>query len=56
MAASQSFIPRRVLKTLADYPVEDVRATSVLAVARLAGREETPWLVECLSRRGTLKS
>jgi hypothetical protein len=45
-----------VLKTLADYPVEDVRATSVLAVARLAGREETPWLVECLSRRGTLKS
>jgi HEAT repeat protein len=45
-----------VLKTLADYPVEDVRATSVLAVARLAGSEETPWLVECLSRRGTLKS
>jgi len=44
-----------VLKTLADYPVEDVKATSVLAVARLAGSEETPWLVECLSRKGTLK-
>src|SRR5512134_101464 len=44
-----------ILKTLADYPVEDVKATSVLAVARLAGREETPWLVECLSRKGTLK-
>jgi hypothetical protein len=27
----------------------------VLAVARLAGSEETPWLVECLSRKGTLK-
>jgi len=45
-----------VLKTLADYPVEDVKATSVLAVARLAGNDETPWLVECLSRKGTLKS
>ena len=44
-----------VLKALADYPVQDVKATSVLAVARLAGREETPWLVECLSRKGTLK-
>ena len=44
-----------VLKTLADYPVEDVKATSVLAVARLAGGDETPWLVECLSRKGTLK-
>jgi hypothetical protein len=44
-----------VLKTLADYPVEDVKATSVLAVARLAGSEETAWLVECLSRKGTLK-
>ena len=44
-----------VLKTLADYPVQDVKATSVLAVARLAGRDETPWLVECLSRKGTLK-
>jgi HEAT repeat protein len=43
------------LKTLADYPVEDVKATSVLAVARLAGSDETPWLVECLSRKGTLK-
>jgi HEAT repeat protein len=45
-----------VLKTLADYPVEDVKATSVLAVARLTGGDETPWLVECLSRKGTLKS
>jgi hypothetical protein len=45
-----------VLKTLADYPVEDVKATSVLAVARLAGGDETPWLVECLARKGTLKS
>jgi HEAT repeat protein len=45
-----------LLKTLADYPVQDVKATSVLAVARLAGREETPWLVECLSRKGTLKA
>jgi hypothetical protein len=44
-----------VLKTLADYPVQDVKATSVLAVARLAGSEETQWLVECLSRKGTLK-
>ncbi len=44
-----------VLKTLADYPVQDVKASSVLAVARLAGSEETPWLVECLSRKGTLK-
>ena len=44
-----------ILKTLADYPLQDVKATSVLAVARLAGREETPWLVECLSRKGTLK-
>lgn len=44
-----------ILKTLADYPVQDVKATSVLAVARLAGSEETPWLVECLSRKGTLK-
>ena len=44
-----------VLKTLADYPVEDVKATSVLAVARLAGGDETPWLVECLARKGTLK-
>ena len=44
-----------VLKSLADYPVQDVKATSVLAVARLAGREETSWLLECLSRKGTLK-
>jgi hypothetical protein len=45
-----------VLKTLADYPTQDVKATSVLAVARLAGSKETPWLVECLSRKGTSKS
>ena len=44
-----------VLKTLVDYPKEDVKATSVLAVARLAGSDETPWLVECLFRKGTLK-
>ena len=44
-----------VLKTLADYPVQDVKAASVLAVARLAGSDETPWLVECLSRKSTLK-
>jgi hypothetical protein len=44
-----------VLKTLADYPVQDVKAASVLAVARLAGSDETPWLVECLSRKRTLK-
>ena len=44
-----------LLKTLADYPKDDVKATSVLAVARLAGRDETPWLVECLSRKGTMK-
>lgn len=43
------------LKTLADYPVEDVKAASVLAVARLAGSDETPWLVECLSMKRTLK-
>jgi hypothetical protein len=44
-----------VLKSLADFPVQDVKATSVLAVARLCGRDETPWLVECLTRKGTLK-
>lgn len=44
-----------VLKALADYPVQDVKATSVLAVARLAGSDETPWLVECLLRKGTSK-
>jgi hypothetical protein len=27
----------------------------VLAVARLAGRDETPWLVECFSRKRTLQ-
>jgi hypothetical protein len=44
-----------VLKTLADYPVQDVKAASVLAVARLAGSDETTWLVECLSSKRTLK-
>jgi hypothetical protein len=43
------------LKSLADFPVEDVKASSVLAIARLCGTEETPWLVECLTRKGTLK-
>ena len=44
-----------VLKTLVDYQIQDVKAASVLAVARLAGSNETAWLVECLSRKGTLK-
>ncbi len=44
-----------VLKSLADFPMQDVKATSVLAVARLCGKDETPWLVECLTRKGTLK-
>ena len=44
-----------VLKSLADFPIADVKASSVLAVARLAGRAETPWLIECLSRKGTDK-
>jgi hypothetical protein len=44
-----------VLKSLADFPAEDVKATSVLAVARLCGKDATPWLVECLTRKGTLK-
>lgn len=43
------------LKSLADFPIEDVKASSVLAVARLCGKEETPWLVACLTRKGTLK-
>ncbi|MES2612883.1 MAG: HEAT repeat domain-containing protein [Pseudomonadota bacterium] len=45
-----------VLKELADFPVQDVKATSVLAVARLCGAEATDWLTECLARKGTLKS
>ena len=45
-----------LLKELADFPVMDVKATSVLAVARLGGRKETPWLIECLSRKGTDKT
>jgi hypothetical protein len=44
-----------VLKSLADFPIADVKASSVLAVARLAGRAETPWLIECLSRKRTDK-
>jgi hypothetical protein len=44
-----------ILKSLADFPIQDVKATSVLAVARLCGKDETPWLVECLTRKGTLK-
>jgi hypothetical protein len=44
-----------VLKSLADFPIQDVKATCVLAIARLCGKDETPWLVECLTRKGTLK-
>lgn len=45
-----------ILKRLADYPKSDVKACSVLAVARLAGKTETPWLIECLSHKGTDKA
>ncbi|EJE52597.1 hypothetical protein PMI14_02695 [Acidovorax sp. CF316] len=45
-----------VLKELADFSMQDVKATSVLAVARLCGAEATDWLTECLVRKGTLKS
>ena len=44
-----------VLKSLADFPMQDVKATSVLTVARLCGKDETLWLVDCLTRTGTLK-
>ena len=44
-----------ILKRLADYPKSDVKACSVLAVARLAGKTETPWFIECLSIKGTDK-
>lgn len=44
-----------VLKRLASYPKSDVKACSVLAVARLAGKTETSWLIECLSTKGTDK-
>jgi hypothetical protein len=44
-----------VLKRLAGYPKSDVKACSVLAVARLAGKTETPWFIECLSMKGTDK-
>jgi hypothetical protein len=43
------------LKELADFPAADVKATSVLSVARLAGRKETAWLLECLAKKGTDK-
>lgn len=42
-----------VLKRLADYPKSDVKACAVLAVARLAGKSETAWLIECMSTKGT---
>lgn len=45
-----------VLRELAEFPVQDVKATAVLAVARLCGAEATDWLTECLVRKGTLKS
>jgi hypothetical protein len=45
-----------VLKRLADFPKADVKACSVLAVARLAGKSETAWLLECLSKKGTDKA
>ncbi|MBB6560463.1 hypothetical protein HNP48_003137 [Acidovorax soli] len=45
-----------VLKALADFSIQDVKATSVLAVARLCGADATDWLTECLVRKGTLKS
>jgi HEAT repeat protein len=45
-----------LLKSLVDFPVADVKATSVLAVARLAGKDETSWMIECLSRKGTDKA
>ena len=44
-----------LLKSLVDFPIADVKASSVLAVARLAGKDETSWMIECLSRKGTDK-
>ncbi len=43
------------LKILADFSKADVKATSVLAVARLGGHHETSWLTDCLSAQGTDK-
>lgn len=43
------------LKALADFSKADVKATSVLAIARLGGHEETSWLTDCLSAQGTDK-
>ena len=45
-----------LLKSLVDFPIADVKAASVLAVARLAGKDETSWMIECLSRKGTDKT
>lgn len=45
-----------LLKEMADFPIMDVKATAILAVAQLGGRKETPWLIECLSRKGTDKT
>ena len=45
-----------LLKRLATYPKSDVKACSVLAVARMAEQSETKWLVECLSLKGTDKT
>src|ERR1041385_7832318 len=44
-----------ILNSLADFPLEDGKAGSVIAVARLCGKDETPWLIECLTRKATLK-
>jgi hypothetical protein len=55
LANLKAFQALPVLKRLAAYPKSDVKACSVLAVARLAGKTETPWLVECLSLKGTDK-
>ncbi|WP_081474615.1 HEAT repeat domain-containing protein [Acidovorax radicis] len=43
------------LRALADFSHADTKATSVLAVARLGGSQATPWLMECLSQKGTDK-
>jgi len=55
LADMRAFEALPVLKELADFPVQDVKATSVLAVARLCGAEATDWLTECLVRKGPLK-
>lgn len=41
------------LKALANFSKADVKATSVLAIARLGGRQEASWLADCLAANGT---